>query len=144
MKRSYQTIIAALLLIFCLSACNDTDKNNYPVNYVGFERTVQEYHYNKEKQEQTLEVKIIAVEKEKADRVVKLTAAGIDLPDRPSYFKLTESQVVIKANQKSATIQIIIYPKYAIKNSFIRLTCTPQWKAENAKESQFAIRLLLQ
>lgn len=145
MKKYDRPMIAALLLSLCLihlSACQDSKKNDYPANYVGFERSKLEHRYNKENQEETLEVKIIAIEKEKTDRIVKLSGASMEVPGEAPFFKLTETQVTIQADKKSVTTRIKVFPQRVIKNTSIRLTCTPQWKAEDAKQSQLNIRLL--
>lgn len=145
MKKYDRPTIATLLLSLCLmflSACQDSKKNDYPANYVGFEELKLEHRYNTENQEEILEVKIIAIEKEKTDRIVKLSGTGVTIPGLTPYFQLTETQVTIKADKKSATTRIKIFPNHVIKNANIRLTCTPQWKAEDAKQSQLSIRLL--
>ena len=64
MKRFYSqaamTLLASLLLLAC-----DNKKKDYPTDYVGFERSTQTYYYNPANQEETLEVKVIAVDKKK-------------------------------------------------------------------------------
>lgn len=143
MKKYYQTAVASLLLSLCLASCNDNNKRDYPSNYVGFEHPTQKYRYDKVNQEETLEVKIIAVNKDKQDRIVKLSGKSIELPGEPSCFKLTETQVTIKADKKSATTKIKIFPKHVIRSSYLHLTCTPQWKDEEAKQSQLSIQFIL-
>lgn len=138
MKKNYLTATASLLLSLCLASCND-DKD-YPANYVGFEHNSQEYHYDKSIREGVLEVKIIAVDKEKKDRIVRLSGSSTEIPGEPSCFQLTEKQVTIKADQKSATTRIKIFPNRILRNSALRLTCTPQWKENDPKQSLLIIK----
>lgn len=138
MKKYYQAATASLLLSLCLASCNDD--NDYPANYVGFEHNSQEYHYDKNIREDVLEVKIIAADKEKKDRVVKLSASTIEVPGEPSCFQLTEKQVTIKADQKSATTRIKIFPNRILRNSVLRLTTSPQWKENDPKQSVLIIQ----
>lgn len=138
MKKNYLTATASLLLSLCLASCND--EKDFPANYVGFEHNSQEYHYDKNGLEDVLEVKIIAVDKEKKDRILKLSGSSIEIPGEPSCFQLTEKQVTIKADQKSATTRIKIFPSHILKNSVLRLVCTPQWKENDPKQSLLIIR----
>lgn len=138
MKKFYQTATASLLLSLCLASCNND--SDYPAGYVGFEHSSQEYPYNKSTQEEILEIKIIAVDKEKKDRTVKLSANSIEIPGEPSCYQLTEKQVTIKADQKSVTTRIKIFPQYILKNATLRLTCTPQWKDNDPKQSRLIIQ----
>lgn len=140
MKKYYQTAMASLLLSLCLASCGDNNKKDYPASYVGFEHPIQDFKYDKAKEEEVLEVKIIAVDKEKKDRIMKLSGTSMQLPGESACFKLTESQVTIKADKKSVTTQIKIFPKRILKNTYLRLTCTPQWEDKEAKQSQLSIR----
>lgn len=138
MNKFYQTSTACLLLSLCLVSCNND--SDYPANYVGFEHSSQEYHYNKGEREEVLEIKIIAVDKEKKDRTVKLSGSSLEIPGEPSCYQLTEKQVTIKADQKSVTTRIKIYPQYILKNATLRLTCTPQWEENDPKQSRLIIQ----
>lgn len=138
MKKNYLTATASLLLSLCLASCND--EKDYPANYVGFENNSQEYRYDKSIPEDILEVKIIAVDKEKTDRIVRLSGNSVTVPGEPPCFQLMESQVTIKADQKSATTRIKIFPNRILKNSFLRLACTPQWTENDPKQSLLVIK----
>ncbi len=129
---------ALLLTTVLLTSCNDT-KDNYPENYVGFEKGAITHYYDSKNQEESIEIKIIAVDKENTDRVVKLSATSADIPGKETPFRLVDKQLVIKADKKSVSTQIIIDPKQTIRHSFIQVTCTPQWK--DAKISQLVVRL---
>lgn len=141
MKQYYQTGTLVLLLSLCLASCQD-NKKDYPTKYVGFERSSDNYYYDKNNTEETIELKIIAADKEKSNRVVKITATSITIPGEGAFYQLIESQVTIQAGHKSATARIKIFPNRVIKRSLLRVVCTPQWKDEEAKESQISLRML--
>ena len=75
MKRFYSqaamTLLASLLLLAC-----DNKKKDYPTDYVGFEHSTQTYYYDPANQEETLEVKVIAVDKKKEDRELVVSRNG--------------------------------------------------------------------
>lgn len=143
MEKFYQKVVMTLVILSFLAACKSNKKNDYPTDYVGFERVHQEYAYNKAMQEETLDIKIIAIEKSKEDRIIKLSSSATTTPGRESVFvKLTEEQVIIKAGKKSVTTQIKLYPKHIIKGTFVHLISTPQWKDKNAQPSKLSIRLI--
>ena len=105
-----------ILLTTCLSlfSCNN-DNDNYPKDYVGFEKS-------------TRTVECIATDKSKEDRTVLLATPALPAGQAP-IMKLTEAKVTIKAGQKSATTTIKLYPKkMVLKQQNITLSCTPQWK----------------
>lgn len=143
MEKFYQKVVMTLVILSFLAACKSNKKNNYPTDYVGFERAQQEYTYNKAMQEETLDIKIIAIEKSKEDRIIKLSSSATTTPGGETVFvKLTEEQVIIKAGKKSVTTQIKLYPKHIIKGTFVHLISTPQWKDKNAQPSKLSIRLM--
>lgn len=100
-----------VLLTACLSlfSCNN-DNDNYPKNYVGFEKSTRTVECDKNQSESELQIKIIATDKSKEDRTVLLATPALPAGQAP-IMKLTETKVTIKAGQKSATTTIKLYPK---------------------------------
>lgn len=118
-----------ILLTTCLSlfSCNN-DNDNYPKDYVGFEKSTRTVECDKNQSESELQIKIIATDKSKEDRTVLLATPALPAGQAP-IMKLTEAKVTIKAGQKSATTTIKLYPKkMVLKRQNITLSCTPQWK----------------
>ena len=118
-----------VLLTACLSlfSCNN-DNDNYPKDYVGFEKSTRTVECDKNQSESELQIKIIATDKSKEDRTVLLATPALPAGQAP-IMKLTEAKVTIKAGQKSATTTIKLYPKkMVLKRQNITLSCTPQWK----------------
>lgn len=118
-----------VLLTACLSlfSCNN-DNDNYPKNYVGFEKSTRTVECDKNQSESELQIKIIATDKSKEDRTVLLATPALPAGQAP-IMKLTETKVTIKAGQKSATTTIKLYPKkMVLKQQNITLSCIPQWK----------------
>ncbi|MEG0648119.1 MAG: hypothetical protein RR471_13260 [Bacteroides sp.] len=143
MEKFYQKTVMTLLIGSFLAACSSNKKNDYPADYVGFERAHQEYTYTKGVQEELFDIKIIAVEKSKEDRIVKISSGKTTTPGGEFVFmELTEEKVVIKAGKKSATTRIRFFPKHIFKGTFVQLTCTPQWKDKNAQPSKLNIQLI--
>ena len=118
-----------ILLTTCLSlfSCNN-DNDNYPKDYVGFEKSTRTVECDKNQSESELQIKIIATDKSKEDRTVLLATPALPAGQAP-IMKLTEAKVTIKAGQKSATTTIKLYPKkMVLKQQNITLSCTPQLK----------------
>lgn len=118
-----------VLLTACLSlfSCNN-DNDNYPKDYVGFEKSTRTVECDKNQSESELQIKIIATDKSKEDRTVLLATPALPAGQAP-IMKLTETKVTIKAGQKSATTTIKLYPKkMVLKQQNITLSCTHQWK----------------
>ena len=89
-----------VLLTTCLSlfSCNN-DNDNFPKDYVGFEKSTRTIECDKNQSESELQIKIIAADKSKEDRTVLLTTT------------------------------IKFYPqKMILKQQNVTLSCTPQWK----------------
>ena len=124
-----------VLLTACLSlfSCNN-DNDNYPKNYVGFEKSTRTVECDKNQSESELQIKIIATDKSKEDRTVLLATPALPAGQAP-IMKLTETKVTIKAGQKSATTTIKLYPKkLVLKQQNITLSCTPQWKERSVSK----------
>ena len=71
-----------ILLTTCLSlfSCNN-DNDNYPKDYVGFEKSTRTVECDKNQSESELQIKIIATDKSKEDRTVLLATPA--LPAKP-------------------------------------------------------------
>ena len=118
-----------VLLTTCLSlfSCNN-DNDNFPKDYVGFEKSTRTIECDKNQSESELQIKIIAADKSKEDRTVLLTTPALPA-GQATIMKLTENKVTIKAGQKSAMTTIKFYPqKMILKQQNVTLSCTPQWK----------------
>ena len=101
MKRFYFQTTVALLVSLLLLACDDKNKN-YPTDYVGFEHSMQSHFYSKSDKEETIEVKVIAVDKKKEDREVKLSINRSAIPGIGVVCKLNNDRLIIKAGKKEA------------------------------------------
>ena len=99
MKRFYFQTTVALLVSLLLLACDDKNKN-YPTDYVGFEHSMQSHFYSKSDKEETIEVKVIAVDKKKEDREVKLSINRSAIPGIGVVCKLNNDRLIIKAERK--------------------------------------------
>lgn len=133
---------AAMILFIGMGIASCNNNNDYPKDYVGFERTQQTHSYDAAKETEDVEIKIIAADKKDEDRVFKLEAGKQGIPGQQPVFKLMDSKITIKAGKKSASTTLTIYPKRLSKREFIRLVCTPQWKGENATATQLSIQFI--
>ena len=139
MKRFYFQTTVALLVSLLLLACNDKNKN-YPTDYVGFEHSMQSHFYSKSDKEETIEVKVIAVDKKKEDREVKLSINRSAIPGIGVVCKLNNDRLIIKAGKKEAKATITLFPGKAIKGEIIQIVCTPLW--EGGQTSKMSIELI--
>lgn len=116
-----------------ISACSNNE--NYPKEYIGFEKQSISHTYDIRNEEETLTLKIIAGEKQDTDR--KLT---ISIPTSSNSFKIQNLHPVIPEGKKSVKIDITLYPK-RINNMqrVLQLFCTPDGK--DTKVSEISIRL---
>lgn len=120
---------AFVLLSMCLSlySCNK-DNDNFPKNYVGFEKPTQTVECERDKQECELQIKIFATDKSKKDRTVQLSIPPVP-SGRAEVMKLTENKVTIKAGKKSVTTTVKIYPnRMTLKKQNFIISCIPQGK----------------
>lgn len=116
-----------------VGACS-SDNDNYPKDYIGFERNSAEYTYDENRQEETITLKIIAGEKQEKDRKLKLNAA------QAQVLKITDPHPIIAKGKKAVKVDVILYPKKLAKGQrMLRLTCLPDGK--DAKVSEITIRL---
>ena len=139
MKRFYFQTTVALLVSLLLLACDDKNKN-YPTDYVGFEHSMQSHFYSKSDKEETIEVKVIAVDKKKEDREVKLSINRSAIPGIGVVCKLNNDRLIIKAGKKEAKATITLFPGKAIKGEIIQIVCTPVW--EGGQTSKMSIELI--
>lgn len=139
MKRFYFQTTVALLASLLLLACDDKNKN-YPTDYVGFEHSMQSHFYSKSDKEETIEVKVIAVDKKKEDREVKLSINRSAIPGIGMVCKLNNDRLIIKAGKKEAKATITLFPGKAIKGEVIQIVCTPLW--EGGQTSKMSIELI--
>lgn len=139
MKRFYFQTTVALLVSLLLLACDDKNKN-YPTDYVGFEHSMQSHFYSKSDKEETIEVKVIAVDKKKEDREVKLSINRSAIPGIGVVCKLNNDRLIIKAGKKEAKATITLFPGRAIKGEIIQIVCTPLW--EGGQTSKMSIELI--
>ena len=139
MKRFFFQTTVALLVSLLLLACDDKNKN-YPTDYVGFEHSMQSHFYSKSDKEETIEVKVIAVDKKKEDREVKLSINRSAIPGIGVVCKLNNDRLIIKAGKKEAKATITLFPGKAIKGEIIQIVCTPLW--EGGQTSKMSIELI--
>ena len=139
MKRFYFQTTVALLVSLLLLACDDKNKN-YATDYVGFEHSMQSQFYSKSDKEETIEVKVIAVDKKKEDREVKLSINRSAIPGIGVVCKLNNDRLIIKAGKKEAKATITLFPGKAIKGEIIQIVCTPLW--EGGQTSKMSIELI--
>ena len=139
MKRFYFQTTVALLVSLLLLACDDKNKN-YPTDYVGFEHSMQSHFYSKSDKEETIEVKVIAVDKKKEDREVKLSINRSAIPGIGVVCKLNNDRLIIKAGKKEAKATITLFPGKAIKGEIIQIVCTPLW--QGGQTSKMSIELI--
>ena len=139
MKRFYFQTTVALLVSLLLLACDDKNKN-YPTDYVGFEHSMQSHFYSKSDKEETIEVKVIAVDKKKEDTEVKLSINRSAIPGIGVVCKLNNDRLIIKAGKKEAKATITLFPGKAIKGEIIQIVCTPLW--EGGQTSKMSIELI--
>ena len=139
MKRFYFQTTVALLVSLLLLACDDKNKN-YPTDYVGFEHSMQSHFYSKSDKEETIEVKVIAVDKKKEDREVRLSINRSAIPGIGVVCKLNNDRLIIKAGKKEAKATITLFPGKAIKGEIIQIVCTPLW--EGGQTSKMSIELI--
>lgn len=131
--------LALFTMALAFASCNDNN-SEYPDKYIGFAGSAQDVTYRKDSPDEEFQVKIIAVDKAKEDRVVY-----IETPQKPqngsgSFFKIKENKITIKEGKKSAKVTIILYPQKVGISNYIQLTCRPEDK--KAEVTHTTIRLL--
>lgn len=131
--------MAILTMTFALTSCEGND-NSFPKKYVGFEKSERNLAYKESDEQVEIQVKIIAVDKSKEDRVILIESPQSPQNTIKHFFRIKESRITIPAGKKSVTATIIVYPK---KLSIVRkfqLICRPQ--TPDAEVSRLIIRLV--
>ena len=108
MKRFCKQMAGTAGLLFILAACSN-NSSSYPEEYVGFEKATKNYSFDKNKDTEEFDVKIIAAEKKNEDREVLIN--GINMPGKAAIFSIENKTVIIPAKKKSANLRVKIYPK---------------------------------
>lgn len=105
MKRFYKQMTGTAGLLFILAACSN-NSSSYPEEYVGFEKATKNYSFDKNKDTEEFDVKIIAAEKKNEDREVLIN--GINMPGKAAIFSIEDKTVIIPAKKKSANLRVKI------------------------------------
>ena len=116
-----------LMQLFTLySYIMDGHNDKYPKDYLGFERFLENYTFERGVESREITLKVVAAEK--ADTERKATISIRNLPGRQPAYTLLDKEVTIAPKKKSAHVRIRIYPAKIKKADEIRLTCTPKDK----------------
>lgn len=134
MKRFCKQMAGTAGLLFILAACSN-NSSSYPEEYVGFEKATKNYSFDKNKDTEEFDVKIIAAEKKNEDREVLIN--GINMPGKAAIFSIENKTVIIPAKKKSANLRVKIYPKRVTDKAEFRIVCTP--KDKEGKKTQITI-----
>ena len=95
--RTNTRLVLPFFYALLISACSNND--NYPKEYIGFEKQFISHTYDTKNEEETLTLKIIAAEKQDTDR--KLT---ISSSTNNNSFHIQNAHPVILKGKKSALI----------------------------------------
>ena len=125
MKRFCKQMAGTAGLLFILAACSN-NSSSYP-----------EESFDKNKDTEEFDVKIIAAEKKNEDREVLIN--GINMPGKAAIFSIENKTVIIPAKKKSANLRVKIYPKRVTDKAEFRIVCTP--KDKEGKKTQITIHL---
>lgn len=131
--------VAILTMTLALTSCEGND-NSFPKKYVGFEKSERDIAYKESDEQVEIQVKIIAVDKSKEDRVVLIESSQIPQNTIKQFFRIKENRITIPAGKKSATATIIVYPKKLSILQKFQLICRPQ--IPGAEASRISIRLV--
>jgi len=136
MRQLCNQMAGAIGLLFVLASCGDSN-SNFPQEYVGFDKTTLNYSFDKSKDSEEFDVKIIAADKKNEDREVLIN--GVNIPGKAIVFSIEDKKVIIPAKRKSANVRVKIYPPRIKNKAEFRMVCTPQDK--DAKRTQITINL---
>ena len=116
--RTNTRLVLPFFYALLISACSNND--NYPKEYIGFEKQFISHTYDTKNEEETLTLKIIAAEKQDTDRKLTISSSTSN-----NSFHIQNAHPVILKGKKSVKIDIILYPKQ-IKSvqRILRLICT--------------------
>jgi len=137
MKRFCKQMAGTAGLLFILAACSN-NSSSYPEEYVGFEKATKNYSFDKSKDTEEFDVKIIAAEKKNEDREVLIN--GINMPGKAAIFSLEDKTVIIPAKKKSANLRVKNLSEENNRQSSIPYCLCPR-KIKKAKKTQITIRL---
>lgn len=132
MKKAILTttsLMLVLLAVMSLTAC-DNQNDKYPKDYLGFEKFLENYTFERRVESREITLKVIAAEKTDTER--KATISIKNLPGRQPAYTLLDKEVTIAPKKKTAHVRIRIYPAKIQKSDEIRLTCTPKDKKVKA------------
>ena len=87
MKQLCKKMAGAAAILFILAACSENN-SNYPEEYVGFDKTTKNYSFDRSKDVEEFEIKIIAAEKKKEDREVLIN--GVSMPGQTVVFSIED------------------------------------------------------
>ena len=109
MKQLCKQMAGAVAILFILAACSENN-SNYPEEYVGFDKTTKNYSFDRSKDVEEFDIKIIAAEKKKEDREVLIN--GVSMPGQTVVFSIEDKKVIIPAKKKSANLRVSyrLYP----------------------------------
>ena len=138
MKQLCKQMAGAAAILFILAACSENN-SNYPEEYVGFDKTTKNYSFDRSKDVEEFDIKIIAAEKKKEDREVLIN--GVSMPGQTVVFSIEDKKVIIPAKKKSANLHVKIYPKKTTDPNNLNLTFTIiNNENESAKDAIFQIK----
>lgn len=133
--------LALLTMTLAFTSCEGTN-NSFPKEYVGFESSTQDFGYKGTDNQKEVQVKIIATEKTKEDRIILIEAPQSSSNGVDNFFYVKESKITMKAGSKSVKATIVLHPQKIGITRYIQLICKPQvFKAETTK---LTIRLVKQ
>ena len=108
MKQLCKKMAGAAAILFILAACSENN-SNYPEEYVGFDKTTKNYSFDRSKDVEEFDIKIIAAEKKKEDREVLIN--GVSMPGQTVVFSIEDKKVIIPAKKKKQDrVSYRLYP----------------------------------
>ena len=110
MKQLCKQMAGAVAILFILAACSENN-SNYPEEYVGFDKTTKNYSFDRSKDVEEFDIKIIAAEKKKEDREVLIN--GVSMPGQTVVFSIKNKAefriVCIPQDKEAKRTQITVY-----------------------------------
>lgn len=131
--RTNTRLVLPFFYALLISACSNND--NYPKEYIGFEKQFISHTYDTKNEEETLTLKIIAAEKQDTDRKLTISSSTSN-----NSFHIQNAHPVILKGKKSVKIynpQIQISAESETKRSIFReKDKTKRSKKESAQHSK--------
>ncbi len=140
MKRLLAPAIQVILTLAIAFTSCDNNSNSLPKEYVGFEKSECDLAYKENDEQVEMQVKIIAVDKSKEDRVVLIESPQSSQSTIKHFLRIKENRITIPAGKKSAKATITVYPKNLSILRKLQLICRPQ--TPGAEASKLIIRLV--